>query len=176
MDELRDVVVFEVDHPDSQRAKRERIAALTQFAKEVRYVPVDFERDSLDQALADAGDDPARPTTWIWEGVVMYLTPADVEATLAVVAARSAPGSRIAIAYHSPAFMLHIVGYIVKRMGEPLRSAYTDRQMHELLSRHDFAVIRDANLHQIGAQLSPELGEATRVMKHTRIVIADIRK
>ena len=174
MEELRDAVIFEVDHPDSQRAKRERIAPLTRFAKEVRFVPVDFERDSLDQALATAGHDPSQPTTWIWEGVVMYLTPADVEATLAVVAARSTPGSRIAIAYHSPAFMLRFVGYIVKRMSEPLRSAYTDRQMRALLSRHDFAVMRDASLPQIGAQLSPEVGEATRVMKHTRIVVADI--
>ena len=30
--------------------------------------------------LAAAGHDPTRPTTWIWEGVVMYLTKAEVEA------------------------------------------------------------------------------------------------
>ncbi len=93
MSELRDTVVFEVDHPDTQRDKRARVTSLTQTAREVRFVPVDFTRDRLDDALAHAGHDPQRPTTFIWEGVVMYLTPAEIEATLDVVARRSTPGS-----------------------------------------------------------------------------------
>src|SRR5262245_15145250 len=109
MPELRDAVVFEVDHPDSQRGKRSRTAALTPTARDIRYVAVDFERDRLDDALAAAGHDPSRPTTWIWEGVVMYLTPSDIAATLAVVERRSAAASRLIIAYHSPAFMLRLV-------------------------------------------------------------------
>ena len=174
MDELRDAVVFEVDHPDSQREKRTGITALTQSAKEVRFVPVDFQRDSLNGALAESRHDPLLPTTWIWEGVVMYLAPADVEATLAVVSARSTPGSRIIIAYHSPALMLRVVGFIVKRMGEPLRSSFTASQMSALLGRHSFRVVSDANLPEIGGRLSKEIGEATKMMKHTRIVVADL--
>ena len=81
MQELRDVTVFEVDHPDSQRVKRARVSALQQVARDVRFVPVDFTRDRLDDALAAAGHDATRPTTWIWEGVVMYLELADIEAT-----------------------------------------------------------------------------------------------
>src|SRR5262249_2688956 len=72
MPELRDVTVFEVDPPDSQRQKRARAAGLSQVARDVRFAPVDFTRDDLDQALSDAGHDPAIKTTWIWEGVVMY--------------------------------------------------------------------------------------------------------
>jgi len=172
MEELRNAVVFEVDHPDSQRDKRAGVAQLTQHAREVRFVPVDFERDNLEVALTASGHDARRPTTWIWEGVVMYLTPADVEATLVIVSNLSAEGSRIVIAYHSPALMLRFVGYIVKRMGEPLRSAFTASQMSELLARHGFRVIKDQNLPGIGSALSSEIGEATKPMKHTRIVIA----
>src|SRR5262249_46565830 len=68
MRELAETTVFEVDHPDTQREKRSRIGTLAQAARDVRFVPVDFTRDSLDEALAAAGHDPARPTTWIWEG------------------------------------------------------------------------------------------------------------
>src|SRR3954449_2381478 len=57
MPELRDVIVFEVDHPDSQRDKQARVGALTQAAREVRFVAVDFERDRLEDALAKAGHD-----------------------------------------------------------------------------------------------------------------------
>src|SRR5262245_7653051 len=136
MPELRDVTVFEVDHPDSQRVKRERVAALQQVARDVRFVPVDFTRDRLDDALAAAGHDPTRPTTWIWEGVVMYLSQADIEATLAVIARRSAPGSRLVLLYLRPALISWFVGFIVRRAGEPFRSSFSPDQMRALLARH----------------------------------------
>jgi len=173
MRELSDVVVFEVDHPDSQAEKRRGLAALTQTARDVRFVPVDFSRDDLDRALAAAGHDPTAATTWVWEGVVMYLTRAEVEATLAVVARRSTPGSRLVIAYHSPALMLLVAGFIVRRLGEPLRSVFTADRMRAMLERHGFRVLRDEGLPAIAAALSPELGQMTRVMKHFRIVSAD---
>lgn len=172
MPELREVTVFEVDHPDSQREKRARAAALAQVAREVRFVPVDFTRDRLDDALAAAGHDPARATTWIWEGVVMYLTRADIEATLAVVASRSAPGSRLIVLYLSPALISRLVGFLVRRLGEPFRSAFTAEQMGALLAKHRFAVTRDESLPVIGARLSADIGQATRVMKHMHIATA----
>jgi methyltransferase (TIGR00027 family) len=172
MPELRDTVVFEVDHPDTQVEKRQRVEALTQAAREVRFVPVDFSRDYLDGALEAAGHYAKVATTWLWEGVVMYLRRAEVEATLAVIARRSAPGSRLVIAYHSPALMLLLAGLIVRRLGEPLRSVFTANQMRALLDRYGFRVVRDEGLPAIAAALSPELGRATRVMKHFRIVTA----
>jgi methyltransferase (TIGR00027 family) len=173
MPELCDVVVFEVDHPDSQRDKRARVGALPEGARDVRFIPVDFSRDSLDEALAKAGHDPARKTTWIWEGVVMYLTQADVEATLAVIARRSAAGSRLVIAYHSPALVLRVLGLLVRRVGEPLKSAFTAEEMRALLHRYGFEVVRDEDVHRIGTTLSEETGRATRPIRHLRIVTAD---
>ena len=173
MPELRDAVVFEVDHPDSQRDKRARIATLTQAARDVRFVPVDFVRDKLDDALSAAGHDPTRATTWIWEGVVMYLTLAEVEATLAVIARRSAAASRLIITYHRPAILLHLLGFLVRRIGEPLRSTFTAQSMRALLAKHGFLVIRDEDLPAIGAALAADVGQATQVMKHTRIVTAE---
>jgi methyltransferase (TIGR00027 family) len=173
MPELRDVIVFEVDHPDSQRDKRARVAALRQTAREVRFVPVDFSRDDLGRALSEAGHDPSRPTTWIWEGVVMYLTPAEVEATLAIVAYRAAPGSRLIILYHSPFLMRHVIGLVTRRLGEPLRSKLTHAEMRALLASHGFTITRDDDLSVFGAEISPQIGEAANVAKHLRIAIAD---
>ena len=176
MPELRDRVVFEVDHPDSQRTKRERSASLSPVARDIRFVPVDFERDRLDDALAAAGHDPARATTWIWEGVVMYLTKADVEATLAVIARRSSLGSRLIAAYHSPALKLRLATLFGPFPGEPLRSTFTPEAMHALLSRHGFDVVQDDDICAIGATLSADIGRATRLAKHLRIVTADHRR
>jgi methyltransferase (TIGR00027 family) len=173
MPELRDVTVFEVDHPDSQHDKRTRVAALHKSAREVRFVPVDFTRDKLEDALAAAGHDLTRPTTWVWEGVIMYLAPADVEATLAVVERRSAPRSRLVALYHSPALMLRVIGLVTRYLGEPLRSSFSAEAMRALLAKHSFTVVRDADVAELGAELSNEFGEATEIARHLRIAVAD---
>ncbi len=170
--QLANVSVFEVDHPDSQREKRERARALRPVSHDIRFVPVDFERDALDTALAAAGHDETRPTTWVWEGVVMYLTLADIEATLAAVRRRSASGSTLIIVYHAPAFILGILGLILKRVGEPLRPALKPEQMRALLGRHGFEVLADQDLSRIGESLSPGIGAAARRVKHLRVVTA----
>src|SRR5262245_53986661 len=106
MPELVRAVVFEVDHPDTQRQKLQRVAPLTLQAREVRFVPLDFRSGDLAQALESAGHDPRVPTAWIWEGVVMYLYRDEIEKTLSTVETCSAPGSRLLVAYHQPALML----------------------------------------------------------------------
>jgi len=173
MPELATSIVFEVDHPDSQRDKRERIGALTPTAREVRFLAVDFARDSLDAALEQAGQVVTERTMWVWEGVVMYLTPENVEATLRVIARRSAPGSRLSITYAAPARVLQLIGLVVRLIGEPFRSAYTREAMAALLVRTGFRVLGDDSIPELGAQRSPTLGEAAKVAPHLRIVTAE---
>lgn len=173
MSELRDVTVFEVDHPDTQRQKRERAAQLTPMARDLRFVPVDFTRDRVDDALAAAGHDRSQPTTWIWEGVVMYLTRQEIETSLAVIGDRSAAGSRLVILYHQRALMRVIVGLIVRRVGEPLRSAFNAPSMRKLLASHGFTVSSDEDLGVIGKRLSPELAPIAKRVRHNRLVVAE---
>jgi methyltransferase (TIGR00027 family) len=172
MAELRDTVVFEVDHPDTQQEKRARVEALHPRAKAVRFVAVDFTRDSLEEALRAAGHDPARPTTWIWEGVVMYLTRTEIEASLRVIERLSAPGSRLIVAYHRSALLLWLVGPFMRLMGEPLRSAFTAEAMRELLGAHGFVVVRDEDVRTIASTLSAHVAASVRV-NHLRIATAD---
>jgi methyltransferase (TIGR00027 family) len=139
MRELSTSLVFEVDHPDSQLQKIARVAALRREAREVRFVPVDFSRGDLAHALETAGHDPQMPTIWLWEGVVMYLTRDEIEATLRTVRDRSAAGSRLVVAYHQPAWMILLLAVIVRRLGEPIRTVLTPSQMRELLARYGFS-------------------------------------
>src|SRR5215813_7170537 len=173
MRELATSLVFEADHPHSQQQKLERVASLTREAREVRFVPVDFRRGNLAHALEAAGHDAHLPTTWLWEGVVMYLARHEIEATLRVVEDRSAPGSRLIVAYHQPAWMLLLLALIVRRLGEPIRTVLTPHQIRELLARYGFSTRRDRDLPAIGSELSAEIGHATRLMRHLRIVTAD---
>jgi methyltransferase (TIGR00027 family) len=146
MPELSDAVVFEVDHPATQAAKRERTAALRPAAREVRFVPVDFQRDVLDEALARAGHDAGVPTVVLWEGVVRYLTLPAIEATLDAVARRAAPGSRFVANYTAGVARTRWLQNLVLRViGEPIRSEHTSAGFAALLAARGFAVVSDTN-------------------------------
>ncbi|HYQ46336.1 MAG TPA: class I SAM-dependent methyltransferase [Polyangiaceae bacterium] len=175
MRELSDVTVFEVDHPDSQREKRKRVVALSPVAQDVRFVPIDFAKDDLEHALSAAGHDASRPTTWVWEGVVMYLTRRAIEGTLAAIARRSARGSRLIVLYHRPALLVRLVAPIVRWLGEPLRSAFAAEKMRILLDAHGFDRLRDRTVAEIGQAISDELGASSAVASHLAIVIATRR-
>jgi methyltransferase (TIGR00027 family) len=140
--------VFEVDHPDMQRYKRDRLAGTAEAAAERVFVPVNFESDRLDDALARGGHAPGEPTFWIWEGVTPYLTRAAVEATLRAVADRSAPGSRLALTYMRPAAHLgdavdRLAAFLGSLVGEPLHARYDQPETAALLGDLGFTVLSD---------------------------------
>jgi methyltransferase (TIGR00027 family) len=96
---LRDVAVFEVDHPDTLAAKREALErVLRRLPGNVRFVPIDFDRGELEKALAAAGYRASARTFFLWEGVTNYLTEHAVDATLRFCS-RAAPGSRLLFTY-----------------------------------------------------------------------------
>ncbi len=94
------VKVFEVDHPATQADKLARVKEIFgTVPAHVTYVAVDFNTQSLDQRLAEAGYDPKLKTLFIWQGVTMYLTVAAMDETLQFVARHSAPGSALVFDY-----------------------------------------------------------------------------
>src|SRR3569833_644789 len=93
--------VFEIDRPEPQAWKRERLAALG-LPRPV-LVPVDFEAGaSWPAQLAAAGFAAAKPAVVASAGVSMYLTAEANFATLRDVA-RFAPGSTFVMTFLLPA-------------------------------------------------------------------------
>lgn len=135
-------------------------------------MPVDFGSDSADAALDAAGHDPRVPTTWVWEGVVMYLTAARIETTLTTLRRRSAPGSHLIVLYHSPAPILTLVGLATGWMGEPLRSTQTADAMRRMLADFGFSVNWDEDLPTLARPLDTDMAGGLRPVGHLRIVEA----
>jgi methyltransferase (TIGR00027 family) len=183
MPELADVEIFEVDHPASQRDKRGRVGDLQPVAKSVWFVPVDFTRDRLDTALESAGHRPGEPTTWIWEGVVPYLSRAEVAATLHAVSGRSTTGSRLVVNYQSPALSAALGRLAARAMtatarrrspwaDEPRRSSWTPTAMSVLFAGHGFVLNRDDDLLTL-AEDPPVPVRRRRSLQTGRVAIAD---
>jgi methyltransferase (TIGR00027 family) len=86
--------VVEVDHPATQRWKRETLRRRNQPLPEtLRFLPVDFESQRLEDVLDAPGS--AQFVTWL--GTTYYLSSDAIAGTLAVLAASSAPGSRLVL-------------------------------------------------------------------------------
>lgn len=186
MPELTGVELYEVDHPDSQADKQARASALGDPVAHRHVVPVDLRTDDLGCALGDAGHDADIATTWIWEGVVAYLTPDEVEASTVVIAARSAPGSRLVVNYQMPSRRA-TAGRLLARAvrvttrtpdpmaGEPRRSAWTAPAMADLLQRHGFTVVADDDLLELARLLPLDLPRLPRSLGSGRVAVADRR-
>ena len=144
-----DLVVWEVDHPDTGAWKRERVAAAGLHPRNVRYVGVDFERDDLVQRLQEAGLDVTRPTFFLWLGVVPYLTHVAVEATLRAVG--SVTGAEVVLDY--PTGVAGLDEESLRRrqrlaertaaVGEPLLSTFEPEEMAQLLRSAGFDEVED---------------------------------
>ncbi|MBV5246519.1 class I SAM-dependent methyltransferase [Mycolicibacterium sp. PAM1] len=98
-------VVYEIDQPLVLDYKSSTLAAHgVAPTAERREVPIDLRQD-WPAALVATGFDPARPTAWLAEGLLMYL-PADAQDRLfAQITELSAPGSQVAaesMGVHAP--------------------------------------------------------------------------
>ncbi len=146
-----DMRVFEVDHPATQAWKRELLlAAGIAVPETMRFVPVDFERQSLGEELALSGFDWSVLTATAWLGVVPYLTPQAFAATLQVVA-RCAAGSSVVFDYGQPREVLSEIeqrmrdsmSARVAQAGEPFRLFFTPKALAAELNVHGLAVVED---------------------------------
>jgi methyltransferase (TIGR00027 family) len=141
--------VFEVDHPATQAWKRDRAASLAlPIGENHRFVPVDFETETLDDCLDAAGFDWSRPALFSCVGTTMYLNADSVEATLRIVAS-CARGSEIALSYNQDMQFVDDIGReflaaIMPRVaesGEPVRTSFSPSHMEGIVERCGLRVV-----------------------------------
>ena len=96
---LRAARIFEVDHPQTFLTKRARLARfIEREPANLSFVQIDFNRQSLEEVLCQAGFEPAQRSIFLWEGVTNYLTPDAVTSVLRFVASCAA-GSELIFTY-----------------------------------------------------------------------------
>ena len=145
-----DIHIFELDHPDTQRFKLERIKQLEwNIPSNVRYVSVDFSRDDMTEALKNAGFHPDVPTFFSILGVTYYLTLPIFEETLEKINRISTVGSRLVFDFpDETTFKKHKnmrayeLAQITDKLGEPMRHGFTVEEIGRAVSENGFSVIR----------------------------------
>lgn len=94
--------IYELDHPSTQQWKRERLKATgIAIPANLRFVPIDFERASIRDALEPRDFAFEVQTLCSWMGVTQYLTPDALDATFQF-ALSLAPSSEVVFRFILP--------------------------------------------------------------------------
>jgi methyltransferase (TIGR00027 family) len=155
----RQIRIYEVDHPATQAWKRQRLAeAQIALPPGLVFVPVDFERDDVEEKLAAAGFQQNSPAFFTWLGVVPYLTPDAIGRTLNYMS--SIQNSEVVFDYLEPpeGFSEELRELEkerteqLKKMEEPLGSRFAPAAMAAILRAHGFSTIEDIHFQQIASR------------------------
>lgn len=148
-DLLGSLRLLEVDHHASQAWKLERVRDLALPLSDSQvFVPVDFEAESVRDALQAAGFDWGQPALFSWTGVAPYLTAHAIESTLHTIA-EAAAGSEVVFSYRAEECVLDDVGTqflrnyapLAASVGEPLQPGWPVIEIERLISRYGLKVI-----------------------------------
>ncbi len=159
--------VFEVDHPATQRAKRERLhACMGKLPMNIRYVAMDFERDALEAKLIESGYKPAIQAVVVWEGVIAYLTESAVQRTLAVLARLLAASSLLIFTYTHKGALDGSKAFPGARRWrswsrvsrETFLFGFNPDTLAEVLKPYRFQLESDASTEEIAQRYCPPLG------------------
>jgi methyltransferase (TIGR00027 family) len=152
--------VWEVDQPATQAWKRECLAAAgIPVPDNLTFVAVDFERDSLPDALARAGFDREAGAVFAWLGVSMYLDDAAIEQTLTFLAEATRAGGGVVFDYAVPRDRMTAVQRAiydrfaarVAAIGEPWVTSFDPDALASRLRALGFATVEDLDAEALNA-------------------------
>lgn len=175
--------IFEVDHPATQTWKQERLKACgIPVPDRVRFVPTDFERQSLDQTLIDASFDFATPAFIAWLGVVPYLAKDTVFQTLRLLGRRTAPGSELVLDYTEEPESLsderrrsaEAFAARVAAAGEPFKSSFAAGEMRTLLAEAGWTAVEDLDKMALNGRYLAQRPDGLALRGFARLVRARI--
>ena len=148
---MHNIKIFEVDHPDTQKYKLDRIKKLEWIIPEnLTFVPVDFSKDSLKEKLLENGFDPTLPTFTAILGVTYYLTLPVFEQTLKIISELSSEGSKLIFDFPDEktfseelaekAPRVRELAEVTKKLGEPMLHGFSIEEVNGALARNSFEV------------------------------------
>jgi methyltransferase (TIGR00027 family) len=143
---------YEVDLPATIGAKQERIKdVLGSLPDNVRYAPIDFNTQKLEDVLALLGYDAKQRAFFLLEGVVMYVNQPGNDATFRFMRRNSAPGSVVVYDYvlkdiidgKYAGYYNATLAISVATRGEPYVSGWTPAGHAAYVKKQGFRLVED---------------------------------
>ena len=182
---IESIRYFELDHPSvikQKKAKMEKI--LGKLPDHVIYVPIDFEKQSLDTELKKAGYNLNSKTLFIWEGVTQYISKEANDSTLKYVA-QAAPGSKIVFTYIILSFIegknihdgIKVMYKYMRKKNNPLWVFGLDpTDIGGYLSKYSLSLIEDIGAEEMNERYMKLVDLGLSIFEIERMALAEIKK
>jgi len=161
------VRAYELDLPQTQQYKKKRVIELLgALPDHVTYLPIDFARENLADALKRYGYDSGKKTIFVWEGVTMYIPEAAVDATLRFVATNASSGSQMVFDGFSESFIRSPPSQSreflarLAAIGEPFVFGFPDDRK-SFVAKRGLAMISDLSIRDLAVRYLPKSGSFT---------------
>jgi methyltransferase (TIGR00027 family) len=175
--------VFEVELPGSQRLKRARLEKiLGTLPSHVVFVPIDFERQKLEEPMRASGFRAGVKTFYIWEGVTQYITAEAVDATFRYISEVGASGSEVVFTYvlreivdgTSRSEVQQRVVSFIERLGSPWVFGFDPVELEGYLAVRGLKVIEEVGAREYQARYLHPIGRETDIFEGEEVVRASV--
>jgi len=182
---IENIRYFEVDYPsviEKKKAKMKKV--LGKLPDHVVYVPVDFEKQSLDAELKKAGYNLNSKTLFIWEGVSQYISKEANENTMKYVA-QAAPGSKIVFTYILKSLIegKDLNDIAKKGMYKWMVKGFKmwiygldPAEIGDYLSKYNLSLIEDIGSEEMNERYMKKVNLGLDVFEIERIALAEVKK
>jgi len=182
-DKLSNIRVFELDFPATQSVKKSIITRLyDDVPKNVKFVPIDFNTQSVREALYKSNFRPDIQTIFLWEGVSYYLSPQEVGNILSFVSNDCTASATILFDYATRSFVegdhstyggIQVAEWL-KQIGEPFLFGINYEETKDFLASYGLDVISDMGPMELEKIYlgRPDNGVYGRTLGHVRMVHA----
>lgn len=136
-----------------QATLRKEIGSLL---KQVRFVSIDFNTQSVADVLSRAGFDETEPTCIVWEGVTNYLSPEAIDGILRQIA-QAAGGSILLFTYvdrrvlEEPKIFFGAENLLsrLRSYGEPWTFGFYPEEIECYLAERKLRLVRDLSVAEV---------------------------
>ena len=180
---LKRCEVFELDHPLTQKDKKERIKrAGWNLPEKLHFVPIDFTKDNIGDKLIEAGFKPEEKTFISWLGVFMYLEQSAIEKVLQNLSSLAANGSDLIFDYADDSLFqaeerrVQNMIAMAKAGGEEMKSCFDQMSLEHMLSTHHFLTYEHLSRREIQNRFFSERNDWLSAFEHINYVHAVLRK
>ncbi|MGL1886442.1 MAG: class I SAM-dependent methyltransferase [Reichenbachiella sp.] len=188
------VKIFEIDQPEVQNKKRSKLPNEIYNAKNVTYVSIDFNHQSLKEQLLNSGFDQNKSTVFTLEGVSQYITKEALTSTLNELAAltqksnatffmsfvnrllREEPKACFGKGYDNPEKKAALIQKLAAKSGEPWISLFSDEEIESLLSQCGFSLTENKTLADLNDSYFTPVGRTLpedHIFKLEHFVVAE---
>lgn len=184
IDMMKELEVFEIDHPATQELKISKIKMIDlEVPNKLHFVPVNFRTDDFFNIMLTTNFDRMKRSFFSWLGVTYYLSKEDIVQLLKSIVSISAKGSSIVFDYGDEHFfdkdksskrVQHTVA-MAAAAGEPMKSCFSYRELESILEESGLLIYEHLDSHEIDSMYFQDRTDYYHAFENTNFVLAVVK-